>query len=226
MFGCSTQSRSRPTLTSSRSAYVRTHAYLTAPAVPAPVKLSASDPRICADSVGKAKQSLQMMGTMFMMLHYTHYLGLLLLALACPLTVESVRRKLVRRRVFVMFDAPVLTHKHLLFLERCCALGTSLVVGVPTSARDAAETVRALQLLRSVQEVVPGLPAAVDAAFLAAHDIDIVATGLLPREHTVAAGALPSEGALVHVEMDDAAVPVELPVPAVLRPASAVKAAA
>jgi len=86
-----------------------------------------------ADGIGKAKQTLEMVGSALFVLPWLRHAGLLLLSLAVPLAYESVRRKVKRRVIYVVGtdqggnDA---CHKTLKFWMQARGMGSKLIVGV------------------------------------------------------------------------------------------------
>lgn len=86
-----------------------------------------------ADGIGKAKQTLEMVGSALFVLPWLRHAGLILLALAVPLAYESVRRKVKRRVIYVDGadqggnDA---CHKTLKFWMQARGMGSKLIVGV------------------------------------------------------------------------------------------------
>lgn len=160
-------------LTEISSACVRFRAYFTSTGVAAP-KVEGFDfstSAVKADHVGKAKQTFEMLGTALYVVPATTYLGLALLALACPLAYESVRRKVKKRVIYVQADETY-DHKTLKFWMQAKGLGSKLIVGVV----DAKNTDMVLNALGTacVDAVIAEAPSKADLMFLEAHDVDYV----------------------------------------------------
>ncbi len=80
-----------------------------------------------ADHVGKAKQTFEMIGTAFYIIHWTRYLGLLLLVAALPLSYESLRRKIKKRSIYVDGTVNGINHETLKFWKQAKNLGSRLL---------------------------------------------------------------------------------------------------
>jgi phosphatidylglycerophosphate synthase len=158
------------------SSCIRFATFYMASGMPAPIVegYDLSDSKVTADHVEKAKQTFEMVGTALFMLSFTKYIGLLLLMGAVPLAYESVRRKLVRRIVYVLHASDTLDHTVLKFWMQIAAISSSsLVVGVPSNK--SSDAVRNACAVACVDQVIAEAPAAkVDSAFLDAHRIDFV----------------------------------------------------
>jgi phosphatidylglycerophosphate synthase len=173
------------------SACVRFQAYFTAPSVAAPTVEGYDfvSSAVKADHIGKAKQTFEMVGTALFVLPWCRYAGLALLMLAVPLAYESVRRKVKKRVVYVVLDAPhaaALDHKTVKFLHQAKGLGSRLVVGIPGTKRT--DAVLDACAVSAVDEVVAEAPTIADLMFLERYRVDYVVS-------------LPSQGKLVTDEV-------------------------
>ncbi|KNC50435.1 uncharacterized protein AMSG_06932 [Thecamonas trahens ATCC 50062] len=117
------------------SALIRTKRYFSDPVEVAEVAVAdaANDSGVKSDEVGKAKQTLQMVGTALLLCPLgAWYLGLVLLFLAIPLAGESVRRKLVSRRIFAPLEirGGGVDLAMLQYVAKAASLGSHLTVGV------------------------------------------------------------------------------------------------
>lgn len=170
------------------SACVRFQAYFTAPSVAAPTVegFDFGSSAVKADHIGKAKQTFEMVGTALFVLPWCRYAGLALLMLAVPLAYESVRRKVKKRVVYVVLDAPVFDHRTIKFLHQAKGLGSRLIVGIPgTKKTDAVLNACAVSV---VDDVVAEAPTKADLMFLERYSVDYVIS-------------LPSQGKLVTDEV-------------------------
>ena len=88
-------------LIESASGSIRFKAFYTSNGVAAPVVkgLDFSTSAVKADGIGKAKQTLEMVGTALFILPIFRYAGLVLMGAAVPLAYESVRRKIKVREL-------------------------------------------------------------------------------------------------------------------------------
>ena len=156
-------------LAETSSACIRFQAYFSAAGVPPPKVegLDISTSAVKADSVGKAKQTCEMLGTALFCLSWTRYLGLAFLLLAVPLAYESVRRKIQKRVIYVYQPAGSLDHRTLKFWMQCKAMGSELVVG-----SNSAEMVLNACACTSVDRVIAEAPVKADLHFLEKHGID------------------------------------------------------
>lgn len=113
-----------------------------------------NDSGVKSDEVGKAKQTLQMVGTALFILHFGHYAGLVLLLAAIPLAWESLRRKIQHRVVFAVLPASeALDYSTLVYLDQARALGSHLIVGLLPVAPGSAVSARQLELAAAVPSV-------------------------------------------------------------------------
>lgn len=157
------------------SGSIRFRAFYTSPAVPAPTVsgLDFSTSAVKADHVGKAKQTLEMVGTTLFILPHLRYLGLAFLFLAVPLAYESVRRKITKRVVFVHYnstDSSKFDHTTLTLWMQAKTLGSKLVVGVPGN-KTSVEFLNA-SAVSCVDEVLVDAPATISVAFMKKHRLD------------------------------------------------------
>jgi hypothetical protein len=145
-----------------------------------------------------------MLGTALFLLPYLRYVGMLFLALACPLAYESIRRTLKKRVVYViMNNNPTaknqpLDHKVIKFLMQARALGSQLIVGVNTgsnrnSGGAASDMIANACSTACVDEVIAEAPAKADLMFLEKQGIDYVVfsagqKGALVTDEVIAAG--------------------------------------
>jgi len=124
-----------------------------------------------ADHVGKAKQTFEMVGTALFIIPYLRLLGLVLLLLALPLAYESVRRKIIKRVIFIHYSSSdVFNHTLLQFWMQSKTLGSKLMVGVPGN-KQSTEFLNA-SAVSCVDAVLPETPSKVDVKFLEKHGID------------------------------------------------------
>lgn len=161
------------------SACVRFKAYFTSGGVPAPKVegFDFSNSAVKADHVGKAKQTFEMVGTALFIIGFTRYLGLLLLMAAVPLAYESVRRKIVKRVVYINgATSPAgFNHKKLKFFMQAAAMGSKLVVGIPGEGKVTDMVLNACAV-GCVDEVIAEAPEKLDLTFLEKQGIDFVVT--------------------------------------------------
>lgn len=153
------------------SGSIRFRAYYTAQSIPAPIVsgLDFSTSAVKADHIGKAKQTFEMVGTALFMLPYLRILGIGFLILAVPLSYESVRRKVVRRVIYVQYDGEF-NHAMIKFWMQAKCLGSRLIVGV-TGGSESIEFLNASAVV-CVDKVIPDVPSKVDVTFLSKHNID------------------------------------------------------
>jgi phosphatidylglycerophosphate synthase len=142
------------------SGFVRTVAYCTAVGTSAPTGIAPKNSSITSDHVGKTKQTLEMFGSALLLIPFTYYVGLFILFLSWPLAVESVRRKLQVRVVYVTCDQAPLRESQMLFLEKAKSLGTKLVVGIETKSKDGTD----YEQRRREILMLPYVDACIDAA--------------------------------------------------------------
>ena len=167
-------------LTETTSACVRFRAFYTAGGVAAPnvIDFDFSTSAVKADHIGKAKQTFEMFGTAFFLLPYLRCIGLILLALACPLAYESVRRKLKKRVIYVCCSSNIsgkeytFDHKLIKFWTQAAAMGSKLIVGVIGEKQK--DMVCNACSIHCVNQVIAEAPAKVDLHFLENHEIDFV----------------------------------------------------
>ena len=110
------------------SAAIRFQAYFTAAGSDPPIlknlEFSGSS-AITANSVGKAMQTFQMLGTSLFVIPIFRFIGLVLLTATLPMAYESVRRKLTKRIIFVDGTyVDKLDHKVLKFWMQARQLGS------------------------------------------------------------------------------------------------------
>ena len=142
------------------SGFVRTIAYYTAVGTSAPTGIAPKNSNIASDHVGKTKQTLELFGSAFLLMPLTYYFGLFLLVLSWPLAMESLRRKLQVRVVYVTCDQAPLTEENLLFLEMAKSLGSKLVVGIEQKSKDGTD----YEQRRRETLMLPYVDACIDAA--------------------------------------------------------------
>mmetsp|Transcript_12576 Transcript_12576/g.26626 ORF Transcript_12576/g.26626 Transcript_12576/m.26626 type:complete len:403 (-) Transcript_12576:255-1463(-) len=165
-------------LAEAASGTVRFRAYFTAQGVQAPsvVGLDFSTSAVKADGIGKAKQTLEMVGSALFVLPWLRHAGLLLLSLAVPLAYESVRRKVKRRVIYVVGtdqggnDA---CHKTLKFWMQARGMGSKLIVGVVGKEKTTDMVLNACAC-SAVDEVIAEAPEKVDMDFITSNGIDYV----------------------------------------------------
>ena len=170
-------------LAETASGCIRFKAYYTTGGVAAPrvVGFDFSSSAVKADHIGKAKQTFEMVGTaLFILSSWTRYIGLILLWLAVPLAYESVRRKVVQRVIYVAAtnnDKQYLDHQTLKFWMQAAAMGSKLVVGVPSmSTANNTDLVLTARAVPCVTTVIAEAPAKADLMFLEKLQIDFVVT--------------------------------------------------
>jgi hypothetical protein len=138
------------------------------------------------------KRTFEMLGTALFILPFIHFLGVILLLLACPLAYESFRRTSKKRVIYVVCtQSEKFDYKIIKFWSQAKALGTRLVVGVVGKGQT--DMVCNACATASVDEVIAEAPAKADLMFLERQRIDCVVfmasqTGLVTDE-VVAAGA-------------------------------------
>jgi glycerol-3-phosphate cytidylyltransferase-like family protein len=125
-----------------------------------------------ADSIGKAKQTFEMVGTALFIMPGFRYLGLLFLFLALPLAYESVRRKVKNRVIYVIGTAESFDHKTMKFWMQAKAMGSKLIVGVPGDKQT--DMVMNACASTCVDDVIAEAPAKADLMFLEKQDINYV----------------------------------------------------
>ena len=158
------------------SGCIRFRAYFTSSGVPAPSVqgFDFSTSAVKADSVGKAKQTFEMIGTALFIVGCTRYVGLLLLSSALPLAYESVRRKVVTRVMYVSVDSSAkLDHRLIKFWMQVSALGSKLVVGVVGNNNNSDMVLNACTI-SCVDKVISETPSKADLMFLEKNRIDFV----------------------------------------------------
>jgi hypothetical protein len=146
-----------------------------------------------------------MLGTALFLLPYLRYIGMLFLALACPLAYESIRRTLKKRVMYVIMSNTATTtktqpldHKIVKFWMQARALGSQLIVGVHTGNNSNRNSVGADMIANAcstacVDEVIAEAPAKADLMFLEKQGIDYVVfaagqKGVLVTDEVIAAG--------------------------------------
>jgi len=161
-------------LAETASGSVRFRAFFTAGGVSAPLVegLDFSTSAVKADSVGKAKQTFEMVGTALFIFPGGRYLGLLFLFLAVPLAYESVRRKVKTRVIYVNGKVDSFDHKTLKFWMQAKAMGSKLIVGIPGEKQ--ADMVLNACAATSVDDVIAEAPEKADLMFLEKQKIDFV----------------------------------------------------
>lgn len=159
------------------SGTVRFRAYFSSAGVPAPnvAGLDFSTSAVKADGIGKAKQTLEMVGSALFVLPWLRTLGLLLLSLAVPLAYESVRRKVKERVIYVDGTGADVSHKTLKLWMQARGMGSKLIVGV-SAKNQAAKTDMVLNAcaVSVVDEVIAEAPEEVDLSFMEEYGIDFV----------------------------------------------------
>ena len=124
------------------SGFVRTVQYYTKVGVSASNDLMASAAMSSTSSINSSrnistiKQMLEIFGSAFLMVPLTYYIGILILMLSWPLAIESVRRKLEKKVIYVTCDASPLSEQYLLFLQQAKSLGSTLIVGIESKSKD------------------------------------------------------------------------------------------
>jgi phosphatidylglycerophosphate synthase len=173
------------------SGCIRFRAYFTSVAVPTPKVegFDFSSSAVKADHVGKAKQTFEMVGTALFILPWFRYFGLAFLALALPLAYESIRRKIIKRVLYVNAGQKLdmLDHKTLKFWMQAKAMGSKLIVGFPedkNSDNKKAEMGKIFNTLACscVDEAVAEAPEKLDLMFLEKQKIDYVISKTLEAQ--------------------------------------------
>jgi len=160
------------------SAAIRFQAYFTAPGSDPPIlknlEFSGSS-AITANSVGKAKQTFQMLGTSLFVIPIFRVIGLVLLTATIPLAYESVRRKLTKRVIFVDGTyVDKLDHKVLKFWMQACQLGSKLCVGISTGEASRNEMIFNACSVSVIDSVIVEAPANIDLRFLNKFHLDYI----------------------------------------------------
>jgi len=118
-----------------------------------------------SSDVCKTKQTLEMFGSAFLIIPWTYYLGLLLLAVSIPLGLDSVRRQVHRRIIYVTCDESPLNEANIIFLQQARSLGSKLIVGIESKSKDGTDYEqrrREVLLLPCVDAVVDAAPSLAD----------------------------------------------------------------
>jgi phosphatidylglycerophosphate synthase len=140
------------------SGFVRTVAYHTAVGT---VASGDSGSIITSTNLGKTKQQLEMLGSALLLIPFLHYLGAAVLLLSWPLALESVRRKLAPKVMYVTCDASPLNELTVLFFQRAKSLGTKLIVGIESKSTDGTDYEqrrREVLLLSCVDACIDAVP--------------------------------------------------------------------
>jgi hypothetical protein len=200
-------------LAEAASGTVRFRAYFTAQGVQAPrvVGLDFSTSAVKADGIGKAKQTLEMVGSALYVLPWFRYPGLLLLSLAVPLAYESVRRKIKKRVIYVDGadqGGNVACHKTLKFWMQARGMGSKLIVGVVGKERTTDMVLNACAC-SAVDEVIAEAPEKVDLDFLTVHGIDYVLCSA-GKAKDIAHDELVAERRILQLHEDGAARPIDI----------------
>lgn len=200
-------------LAEAASGTVRFRAYFTAQGVQAPrvVGLDFSTSAVKADGIGKAKQTLEMVGSALYVLPWFRYPGLLLLSLAVPLAYESVRRKIKKRVIYVDGadqGGNVACHKMLKFWMQARGMGSKLIVGVVGKERTTDMVLNACAC-SAVDEVIAEAPEKVDLDFLTVHGIDYVLCSA-GKAKDIAHDELVAERRILQLHEDGAARPIDV----------------
>mmetsp|Transcript_13226 Transcript_13226/g.17282 ORF Transcript_13226/g.17282 Transcript_13226/m.17282 type:complete len:405 (-) Transcript_13226:106-1320(-) len=196
-------------LLESCSAVIRFRAYFMSVGVKAP-KLQGSylenlftSSAVKADHVGKAKQTFEMVGTALLILNgrIMSMFALILLAMAVPLSYESIKRKLNNRVIYVDGGTAKLDHGILKFWMQSKTLGSKLVVGVlGDSSSLSAKNAKAVNC---VDGVITEISGKVDLIFLEKYDIDFVAC--MPALHMFADDSVLKAGKCIMIADDGTA---------------------
>ena len=199
-------------LAEAASGTVRFRAYFTAQGVQAPrvVGLDFSTSAVKADGIGKAKQTLEMVGSALYVLPWLRYPGLLLLSLAVPLAYESVRRKIKKRVIYVDGadqGGNVACHKTLRFWMQARGMGSKLIVGVVGKEKTTDMVLNACAC-SAVDEVIAEAPEMIDLDFLTTHGIDYVLCSA-GKAKDIAHDELVEERRILQLHEDGAARPLE-----------------
>lgn len=160
-------------LAETASGCIRFRAYFTSGGHPAPKVegFDFSSSAVKADHIGKAKQTFEMVGTALFMIPWLRYFGLIFLLLAVPLAYESVRRKVMKRVIYVSGDVSF-DHKTLKFWMQAKGMGSKLIVGIPGEKKT--DMVLNACASLSVDEVITEAPTKVDLMFLEKRGVDFV----------------------------------------------------
>jgi len=143
-----------------------------------------------ADHIGKVKQTFEMMGTALLILPQFMTVGLMLLSLSVPLAYESVRRKLVNRVMYVQATGNVVDYKTQRLWKQAKALGSHLIVGVP-SGDETASTLLNVSASDSVDYVMTSAPKKISMEFLESIGVDFMvclstSTPIITKEVAIA----------------------------------------
>mmetsp|Transcript_13866 Transcript_13866/g.23065 ORF Transcript_13866/g.23065 Transcript_13866/m.23065 type:complete len:403 (-) Transcript_13866:505-1713(-) len=200
-------------LAEAASGTVRFRAYFTAQGVQAPrvVGLDFSTSAVKADGIGKAKQTMEMVGSALYALPWLRYPGLLLLSLAVPLAYESVRRKIKKRVIYIDGadqGGNVACHKTLKFRMQARGMGSKLIVGVVGKEKTTDMVLNACAC-SAVDEVIAEAPEKVDLDFLTTHGIDYVLCSA-GKAKDIAHDELVAERRILQLHEDGAARPIDV----------------
>jgi phosphatidylglycerophosphate synthase len=179
------------------SAAIRFRAYYTNTGMSPPQTaqgLDFSTSAVKADHVGKAKQTFEMIGTAMYCIYYVRYLGLLLLMAALPLAYESIRRKIIPRVMFVLYDTSTLSSSNnnqinvsnIQVWSSIKALGSELVVGIPHGTPD--QCIVHAQSCPAVDRVLVNVPSLPTILLMQQHQLDyyVASTPLVGLDDTLA----------------------------------------
>jgi phosphatidylglycerophosphate synthase len=163
-------------LTEVSSGTIRFRAYFTLGTVATPKVqgLNFSSSAVKADHIGKAKQTFEMLGTTFYVLpSIFRSVGLLLLTAAVPLAYESVRRKIVKRVIYVDGTVEHLDSNVLKFWTQAKGMGSKLIVGI-SNGDNYKDMVLNACCVEKVDAVVTAAPEKITLSFMKKYGIDFV----------------------------------------------------
>ena len=164
-------------LVETASSYYSFKDYFTASGVAVPkvpdgfLEQFVSPSSVTTSQVEKARQTLEVVGTVLYIIPLTRYLGLLLLLLAVPTAYDGVRRKSQSLVAYVNYGSNIFDHYTLRFWMQVKAMGcTKLIVGV--SGKQATDNVLNACASSAVDQVIADAPVKADIHFLEKQGID------------------------------------------------------
>jgi len=189
------------------SGSIRFKAFYTSNGITAPVVkgLDFSTSAVKADGIGKAKQTLEMVGSALFILPIFRYAGLLLMSAAVPLAYESVRRKIKKRVIYVDGTVENIDHEILKFWKQARGLGSKLIVGV---SEDNTDMVKNASACESVDSVLLNAPTKLSVAYLDKIGVDFVVCGVGNSASVVTSEIAAAQRCLIIVD-DNTAQPAK-----------------
>jgi len=134
-----------------------------------------SDSGLTSIQTQKAKQSLQTLGTIFMLLPLFRFSGLLLMMSIIPLGYEMVKCHFLSPRVmYVQYGGIALDDATLTFWSQVKSLGAKLVVGITTKDKKEDIAIRNALACPFVDAVISSAPAQMDILAMSKHNLDFV----------------------------------------------------